>query len=200
MHRALIPLALALTACASTAATAGSQPKESTMTAAPNPAWYADLGLVALDGSPLPPDALAGKVVLVVNVASRCGFTPQYDGLQALWTEKKDEGLVIVGVPCNQFGGQEPGKSEEIASFCRINYGVDFPLLEKQKVNGADRSKLYDFLVGSAAGGGTNIQWNFEKFVIDAQGRVTHRFGSRTKPSDADLRAAVDAALAQRNS
>ena len=155
------------------------------------------VSLTQLDGTPLDPASLAGKVVLFVNVASRCGHTPQYDGLQKLYADKKDEGLVIVGVPCNQFGGQEPGSSEEIASFCKMNYGVEFPLLEKQKVNGSDRSALYQFLVDSAAGGGKKISWNFEKFLVGRDGAVVQRFAPRTKPGDAGLAAAIDAALQQ---
>jgi glutathione peroxidase len=152
-------------------------------------------GLVRLDGESLDPSELEGKVVLVVNVASKCGFTGQYDGLQALWKERQDEGLVILGVPCNQFGSQEPGQPEEIVSFCRVNYGVDFPLLEKQNVNGSKRSDLYHFLVSSEAGGGKNVRWNFEKFVIDRSGKVVGRFGSMTKPSSSSLKAVLDEAL-----
>jgi glutathione peroxidase-family protein len=151
--------------------------------------------LTRLDGSALPSSELDGKVVLFVNVASRCGHTPQYDGLQALYAEKHDAGFEIVGVPCNQFGGQEPGAPEEIATFCRVNYGVTFPLLDKQDVNGAGRSPLYAWLVGSAAGGGQDVAWNFEKFLVGRDGRVIARFGSRTRPDDAALRAAIESAL-----
>ena len=138
-------------------------PKEATM------AW-SDLSLTSLDGTPLAADALAGKVVLFVNVASRCGYTSQYKGLQALYEARKDDGLVIVGVPCNQFGGQEPGSAEEIVSFCQQNFGVSFPLLEKQKVNGPKRSELYQRLVASEVGAGGDVRWNFEKFVVDPSG------------------------------
>ena len=153
--------------------------------------------LTALDGSLLPANHLDGKVVLFVNVASKCGFTGQYEGLQALYEAKKDSGLVIVGVPCNQFGGQEPGSPTEIASFCKMNYGVDFPLLEKQDVNGPKRSALYSFLVGSEAGGDKNVRWNFEKFLVGRDGQVRHRWGSGTTPDDAELLAQIDAALAE---
>lgn len=152
--------------------------------------------LTRLDGSPLPATALQGQVVLYVNVASECGFTPQYDGLQALYADKADDGLVVVGVPCNQFGSQEPGGSEEIATFCRLNYGVEFPLLEKQDVNGADRSPLYQWLIGSDVGGGKDVRWNFEKFLVGRDGHVLARWGSRTAPDDPALTAAVDQALA----
>lgn len=154
-----------------------------------------DLPLTALDGTSFDASSLKGKTVLVVNVASRCGFTPQYEGLQALWEAKESEGLVIVGVPCNQFMGQEPGDAKEIASFCKINYGVTFPLLDKQDVNGAGRSDLYRWLVGSPVGADEKVKWNFEKFVIDRNGVVTARFGSKTAPEDPDLLAAIDAAL-----
>lgn len=153
-------------------------------------------GLTALDGTAVPADSLSGKVVLFVNVASKCGFTRQYDGLQALYDARKDDGLVIVGVPCNQFGGQEPGSAQEIASFCRMNYGVTFPLLEKQDVNGANRSDLYTHLVASSAGGDRNISWNFEKFLVGRDGQVLQRFASHNGPSSAGLTAAVDKALA----
>lgn len=154
------------------------------------------LPLQQLDGSALPAAALQGKVVLFVNVASMCGLTPQYKGLEALYDEKKSDGLVIVGVPCNQFGGQEPGAPAEIASFCQMNYGVSFPLLSKQDVNGTQRSPLYASLVGSAAGGGSDISWNFEKFLVGRDGKVLARFAPTTKPDDPKLRAAIDAALA----
>ena len=154
------------------------------------------LSLVRLDGTPLPREALQGKAVLFVNVASQCGFTPQYKGLQALAAQREAEGLVVVGVPCNQFGAQEPGTPQEIASFCEVNYGVTFPLLEKQDVNGPNRSPLYQWLVGSEVGGGQDIKWNFEKFVVDRRGNVVARFGSRTAPEAPELAEAIDKALA----
>lgn len=163
--------------------------------AAPNPTWYKDLSLVGIDGEPLPEAAVAGKVVLFVNVASKCGFTPQYEGLQKLWNTYKDRGFTIVGVPCNQFGAQEPGSSEEIVSFCKLNYGVDFPLLDKQDVNGSGRSKLYSWLVGSPAGGGSDVKWNFEKFLVSRDGRVLDRWRSMTGPDSDSLKKAIEAAL-----
>ncbi len=146
-----------------------------------------------LNGDAFDTNGWGGKVVLFVNVASQCGFTPQYDGLQALWTELKDDGLVIVGVPCNQFGSQEPGKGEEIQSFCRINYGVDFPLLEKQDVNGKNRSDLYQFLLSDFK---TPVAWNFEKILVGRDGKVIDRFRSATGPDSDKLRAAIKKALA----
>jgi len=155
----------------------------------------ADLALTKLDGSELGSEAVKGKVVLFVNVASRCGFTKQYEGLQALYEAHKDDGLVIVGVPCNQFGGQEPGSPEEIQTFCKMNYGVSFPLLEKQEVNGDARSPLYQTLVGSKAGGGSDVGWNFEKFLVGRDGQVLARFPSRVAPDDSELKKAIATAL-----
>ncbi|MCC6620551.1 MAG: glutathione peroxidase [Deltaproteobacteria bacterium] len=145
--------------------------------------------LTRLDDSPVD-EALDGKPWLVVNVASYCGYTPQYEGLQALAAETPD--LFVIGVPCNQFGFQEPGSPEDIARFCETTYGVTFPLLSKQDVNGPDRSALYRHLVGD----GPDVKWNFEKFVVDRQGRVIARFPSRTRPEDGALREAIAAALA----
>ena len=156
---------------------------------------YTEMQLTRLDGTPLERSVVDGQVVLYVNVASECGLTPQYEGLQALYESRRERGLVIVGVPCNQFGGQEPGGPEAIASFCKLNYGVDFPLLEKQEVNGDGRSPLYRYLVGSEAGGGKDIKWNFEKFVVGRDGRVLQRFAPTVAPDDEGLLAALDAAL-----
>jgi len=158
---------------------------------AKEPVMLTDLSLTRLDGSKLPAEELAGKAVLFVNVASACGYTKQYEGLQALYTAHKDDGLVVVGVPCNQFGGQEPGSPEEIATFCKMNFGVTFPLLEKQDVNGSKRSPLYSSLVGS----GGDISWNFEKFLVGPDGAVVGRFPSSVKPDSAKLKAAIDSAL-----
>lgn len=129
--------------------------------------------------------------MLLVNVASRCGFTPQYAGLQELWTRYRQEGLVVLGAPCNQFGGQEPGSADEIQSFCRTELGVGFPLLQKQDVNGADRSPLYAAVLGS----GRDVAWNFEKVLIGRDGAVLGRFDSAVAPDSPKLRAAVEAAL-----
>jgi len=153
------------------------------------------MDLTALDGTAVPKETTAGKATLFVNVASKCGYTRQYEGLQALYESKKDEGLVIVGVPCNQFGGQEPGSAEEIATFCQRNYGVSFPLLSKQDVNGKKRSELYTALVSSEAGGGSDIRWNFEKFLVGKDGKVVGRWGSSTEPNSDELAKAIDAAL-----
>ena len=151
--------------------------------------------LVPLQGEALTPGALEGKVVLVVNVASRCGYTSQYAGLQQLYTTYKDKGLVLLGVPCNQFMGQEPGTAKEIASFCSQRYGVTFPLLEKQNVNGNKRSSLYTALISSEVGAGKKVGWNFEKFLVGRDGEVVARFGSGTKPQSPELVRAIEQAL-----
>ncbi len=125
-----------------------------------------------------------GKVVLVVNVASECGFTPQYKGLQKLYEKYENKGLVILGFPSNQFRGQEPGTNEEIQNFCKVNYGVTFPLFKKIEVNGDRTHPLYRFLKEETTGflGTKSIKWNFTKFIIDANGNVIKRYGSSTEP------------------
>ena len=126
-----------------------------------------------------------GQVLLVVNTASKCGFTPQYDGLEELYQKYKDRGFEVLGFPCNQFGGQEPGSDEEIAEFCRINHGVTFPLMEKVDVNGPDASPVFDWMKGEAKGllGSTAIKWNFTKFLIDRDGKVVKRFAPQDSPA-----------------
>jgi glutathione peroxidase len=150
----------------------------------------ADFTLPRLDGTPQPLSAYQGKVVLVVNTASKCGLTPQYEGLEALWRQYGDQGLVILGFPCNQFGGQEPGSSAEIAEFCELNFGVSFPLFAKLDVNGPDESPLYTWLKSAHPG---DIGWNFAKFLIGRDGQVVERFAPDTQP--ADLAGAVTAQL-----
>ncbi|MEL6158516.1 MAG: glutathione peroxidase [Cyanobacteria bacterium J06623_5] len=147
--------------------------------------------LTTLDGTALSPEAIADKVVLFVNVASQCGLTPQYNGLVELDKQYGDRGLVIIGVPCNQFGMQEPGSPEQIKDFTKSKYDVDFTLLEKQDVNGSNRSPLYSFLVGS----GPDIDWNFGKFLVGRDGETVERFGPRTAPNDSELVAAIEKAL-----
>jgi len=137
-----------------------------------------------------------GKVVLVVNTASKCGFTPQFDGLEKLWKEYESKGLVVLGFPCNQFGGQDPGANEEIASFCQLNYGVSFPMMAKVDVNGAQAHPLYQWLVKQAPGilGTTSFKWNFTKFLIGKQGQVLGRYAPTDTPKG--LKADIDKALA----
>ena len=151
--------------------------------------------LQRLDGTPLPASELAGKVVLFVNVASRCGLTPQYGALADVHAKYKERGFLVVGAPCNQFLGQEPGSADEIATFCSATYGVDFPLLEKQEVNGSGRSPLYQWLVASPAGSGTDIRWNFEKFLVGRDGAVCARFAPTVAPDALEVLAAIEAAL-----
>lgn len=127
-----------------------------------------------------------GKVLLIVNVASKCGYTPQYDGLETLYTQYKNKGLVVLGFPCNQFGSQEPGSETEIQNFCRVNFGVTFPMFSKINVNGEETHPLYRYLKSEQTGilGTEAIKWNFTKFLVDREGNVVERFGSSTKPSE----------------
>jgi len=150
-----------------------------------------DVDIDALTGGPAELDRYRGRVALVVNVASRCGMTPQYAGLQALYDAYADRGFVVIGVPCNQFGAQEPGTAGEIEEFCQVNYGVTFPLTEKVKVNGPGRHPLYTELVGSDK----DIGWNFEKFVIAPDGAVAGRFGPQTDPQDDQVVAVIEKLL-----
>ncbi|MER3547315.1 MAG: glutathione peroxidase, partial [Rhodanobacteraceae bacterium] len=131
-----------------------------------------------LDGTPQKLDAYRGKVMLIVNVASKCGFTPQYEGLEALYRANKDRGFVVLGFPCDQFGHQEPGNAEEIRNFCSLNYDVSFPLFAKIEVNGANAHPLYKYLKHEAPGvlGSEAIKWNFTKFLIDRDGKVVRRY------------------------
>lgn len=128
----------------------------------------------------------AGKVLLIVNVASKCGFTPQYEGLEALHRRFGERGFEVLGFPCNQFGGQEPGSAEEIASFCSLTYDVTFPVFGKIDVNGPDAAPLYRYLKKAAPGlfGTEGIKWNFTKFLIDREGQVVERYAPQTKPED----------------
>jgi glutathione peroxidase len=158
-----------------------------------------DFSLNTIDGAPTTLGAYKGKVVLLVNVASKCGYTPQYAGLQKLYDTYKGKGLVIVGVPANNFGGQEPGSNEEIKTFCSRNYSVTFPMMSKVSVKGADTTPLYQFLTDKATNPNSagDIKWNFTKFLIDKKGNVINRFESSVTPEAADLVKAVEAALAQ---
>lgn len=143
------------------------------------------IGMLGRDGNLVP--ALEGQVVLAVNVASECGLTPQYAGLQKLFDDAQAEGLTVVGFPCNQFGGQEPGTPDEILEFCDTNYAVSFPLTEKIDVNGADRHPIYAWLTGVGGDFPGDIEWNFEKFLIDRDGQVVKRYPPATPPDDPGL-------------
>ena len=154
-----------------------------------------DLTVRAADGSPAPLSTYAGQVLLIVNTASRCGFTPQYEGLEALHRDYAARGFEVLGFPCNQFGAQEPGDAAEIASFCSLTYDVTFPVFAKVEVNGAGADPLFDRLKTDAPGllGLKAIKWNFTKFLIDRHGRVTARYAPTTKPEA--LRADIEALL-----
>ncbi|KJK06043.1 MULTISPECIES: glutathione peroxidase [Pseudomonas] len=156
---------------------------------------FHDLKLQALNGQELPLAPFKGQVVLVVNVASKCGLTPQYAALENLYQQYKGQGFSVLGLPCNQFAGQEPGSEEEIQQFCSTNYGVTFPLGSKLEVNGHDRHQLYRLLAGEGAEFPGDITWNFEKFLVGKDGRVLARFSPRTAPDDATVVQAIEKAL-----
>lgn len=155
------------------------------------PLGVLDLAAERIDGTPQPLEAYRGSVVLIVNTASECGFTPQYEGLEALWREHRDDGFVVLGFPSNDFLGQEPGTNEEIAAFCSQRFDVTFPMFAKVKVKGDDAHPLFARL-GQAAG---EPGWNFNKYLIDREGRVVARFGSRVAPDAAELRTKIDELL-----
>ncbi len=156
---------------------------------------FRGLELQMLGGETMTEDALTGRVILVVNVASRCGFTPQYTGLQTLYSTYKDRGFLVIAVPCNQFGGQEPGDPVEIRKFVEKEYGVQFPILSKQKVKGPDRGPLFGRLAKTAVGSSRDVRWNFEKFLINRKGQVIDRFSSLTGPDSDSLIEAIERAL-----
>lgn len=151
----------------------------------------------AIDGTPRSLSEYAGSVVLVVNTASACGFTPQLAGLEELWQTYRDQGLVVLGFPCNQFGGQDSGTEAQISEFCSVNYGVTFPMFAKVEVNGADAHPLFVWLRSEAKGalGTSRIKWNFTKFLVGRDGTVRQRYGSTTTPSA--IAPDIEAALAQ---
>ena len=144
----------------------------------------ADFTVTTNRGEPLDLSEKLGTVLLVVNTASKCGFTPQYDGLEALHQRFADRGFEVLGFPCNQFGAQEPGDADEIAQFCKVNFGVTFPLMEKVDVNGPDASPVFDWMKGEAKGllGSKAIKWNFTKFLIDRGGQVVKRYAPTDRP------------------
>jgi glutathione peroxidase len=145
-----------------------------------------DLTAKSLQGKDVPLSEFKDKVLLIVNTASKCGFTPQYAGLEALYEKLNGKGLTILGFPCNQFGQQEPGGPEEIGAFCQMNYGVSFPMFDKVDVNGPTAHPLYQYLKDEQPGvlGTKNIKWNFTKFLVDRGGKVVDRFAPMTKPED----------------
>jgi glutathione peroxidase len=155
-----------------------------------------DVPVKDIDGKPTSLKTYEGKVLLIVNVASKCGYTPQYTGLEALYEKYKDKGLLVLGFPCNQFGGQEPGTNEQIKQFCSSKYQVTFPLFDKIEVNGPNRNQLYTMLAGEGSPFPGNIKWNFNKFLIGRDGKILKRFDSKVKPESEEMTQAVEAALA----
>ncbi len=153
-----------------------------------------DYDFTAIDGSALPMTTFRDKVVLVVNVASACGLTPQYDGLEQLYRDYRDQGLVVLGVPCNQFAGQEPGSEADIQEFCRTNFGVDFPMTSKVDVKGDGAHPFYKWAVAEV-GEPAEPVWNFHKLLVGKDGTLINVFGPRTTPDDAELKAAIEGAL-----
>jgi glutathione peroxidase len=143
-----------------------------------------DFTATGIDGTEVPLSRFEGKALLIVNVASRCGFTPQYQGLEDLHRELADQPFEVLGFPCNQFGAQEPGRADEIASFCSTTYGVDFPMFDKVEVNGPRRHPLYDWLTSQKKGllGSRDVKWNFTKFLTDREGRVVARYAPQVEP------------------
>ena len=158
-----------------------------------------DFTIKSIDGQPVPLSSYSGKVVLVVNVASKCGFTPQYAGLEAVYEKYKDRGLVIVGIPANNFAQQEPGTNDEIKKFCSNKYNVTFPMMSKVSVKGDDKAPLYTFLTDKASDPqfGGDIKWNFTKFLFDRSGNIVARFEPATTPDSPQVIAAIEAALAK---
>ncbi len=154
-----------------------------------------DIPVKDIEGRDTSLKAYEGKVLLVVNVASQCGLTPQYEGLQSLYDKYKDKGLVVLGFPCNDFGAQEPGTNEEIKFFCTSNYKVTFPMFDKVHVKGASQHPLYKALTGKEGAFPGDVKWNFGKFLIGRDGKPLHRFEPGTEPNDADLLKAVEEAL-----
>ncbi|SHF27278.1 glutathione peroxidase [Fodinibius roseus] len=155
-----------------------------------------NFSLTTIDGKEASLDKYNGKVLLIVNTASECGFTPQYEGLQALYEKYKDEGLVVLGFPANNFGGQEPGTDEEIKQFCKVNYDVSFPMFSKISVKGEDQHPLFNYLTSASNPDFTGeIKWNFEKFLVDKEGTLVRRFRSDTTPKSNQILKAIETAL-----
>ena len=170
----------------------------SALAAPPSRKMVYDFTLKSIDGQPVPLSEYKGRVLMLVNVASRCGFTPQYTALEATYEKYKSRGLVIVGVPANNFGGQEPGTNEEIKTFCTKKYSVSFPMMSKLSVTGEDKTPLYQFLTNKSVNPkvGGEIQWNFTKFLFDRNGQPVARFEPNITPDSPQVTAAIEAALA----
>jgi len=158
-----------------------------------------DIAVKDIDGKDASLGAYKGKVILIVNVASKCGLTPQYKALEAVHEKYKDKGFAVLGFPCNQFGGQEPGTNEEIKQFCSSKYSVTFPLYDKLEVNGPGRHPLYVALAGKESPFPGDIKWNFGKFLIGKDGKIIKRFEPKTTPDDPEVTKAIEAALAAKS-
>ncbi len=160
-----------------------------------NDSFY-EFPVTDIDGNEMSLEKYKGKVILIVNVASKCGYTPQYEGLQAIYEEYSDDGLVILGFPANNFKGQEPGTEEDIKEFCTLNYGVTFPMSSKVSVKGEDQDPLFSYLTSLPNQDFEGeINWNFEKFLIDKEGNLTRRFRSKVKPESKEIRSAIKSLL-----
>lgn len=171
-------------------------------TNAPKPVQNAyDFSFTAIDGTPLPLSGFKNKVILVVNTASRCGFTPQYDGLQKLYDTYKNKGLIVLGIPSNDFGGQEPGGNKDIKKFCEMNFAINFPMAEKIDVTGKDAHPFYKWAATQGKGGmlSGKPRWNFHKYLVGPDGQLAGSFGSITKPGSGDLTKAIETELAKIN-
>jgi len=164
-------------------------------TSVPGRANINDIVVKDIDGNDVKLSDYSGKVLLIVNVASKCGLTPQYEKLEALYKQYKEQGLVVLGFPCNDFAGQEPGTNEEIKNFCSMEYGVTFPMFDKIKVLGEQKAPLYAKLLSNPDTGSQDIKWNFEKFLISKSGDVVGRFGSRVQPDAEEVVKAIEAEI-----
>jgi glutathione peroxidase len=193
MRKLMIWTALGLGAAAAAAAAAVMIPRMKVPAAPEGAKSLYDFNVDQIDGKAMELKKLKGKVVLVVNTASKCGLTPQYEGLEALYDKYKEKGLVIIGFPANDFAGQEPGTNEEIATFCKAKYDVSFPMMSKVTVVGEKMHPLYAWLINATDK--KPIEWNFAKFLVGRDGKTIERFSSRTSPSDAKLVGAVESML-----
>lgn len=159
------------------------------------PSSIYDISVKNIKGEDVSLKQYKGKVLLIVNVASKCGYTPQYKGLQELYINYKDEDFIVLGFPCNDFGGQEPGTNEEITQFCEMNYGVTFPMFDKINLKGENISELFKWLLAQPAGKNEDVKWNFEKFLVSRDGKLVERYSSKVKPNDDNLIDAIEAEI-----
>ena len=188
MNLPIISMILALSACGMSNKTPNEEKQVNDATSTPSKTIY-DFKVTDINGETFDFSTLKGKKIMIVNTASKCGLTPQYEGLEALYKQFKDSGFVIVGFPANNFMGQEPGTNEEIASFCQKNYGVSFPMMEKISVKGKDMHPLYHFLTEKSLNGleDNKVQWNFQKYLVNENGQLEKVIGPRTLPNDPEI-------------